>query len=104
MDPSTSIFLLYVSVMLIFAFMLRSLLPSPHYYGILIMVGILVFILMYPVPNIYSAAQYSIVQRPIRDRIDELVWENEPNPEVVAEKVPEPKMPVAPKPIVIKTK
>ena len=76
--------------------MIRSLLPSLHYYGILLMVGILVFILIYPIPNVYSAAEYSIVKRPMYDRMDELEWENE--------KVPEPKMPVAPKPIVILTK
>jgi hypothetical protein len=79
--------------MMIVAFMIRSLLPSPHYYAILLMVGILVFIVIYPIPNIYSAAEYSIIQRPMYDRIDDLEWENE--------KVPEPKMPVAPKPIVI---
>ena len=84
--------------------MIRSLLPSPHYYGILLMVGILVFIVIYPIPNIYSAAEYSIVRRPMYDRIDDLEWENEPNSKVTSEKVPEPKMPVAPKPIVIKTK
>jgi len=93
MDSSTSIFLLYVFIMMIVAFMIRSLLPSPHYYAILLMVGILVFIVIYPIPNIYSAAEYSIIQRPMRDRIDNLEWENE--------KAPEPKMPVAPKPIVI---
>ena len=90
--------------MLIVAFMIRSLLPSPHYYGILLMVGILVFIVIYPIPNIYSAAEYSIVRRPMYDRIDDLEGENEPTPTVKPEKVPEPKMPVAPKPIVIKTK
>ena len=104
MHNSTSIFFLYVFIMLIVAFMIRSLLPSPHYYGILLMVGILVFIVIYPIPNIYSAAEYSIVRRPMYDRIDDLEWENEPTPTVKPEKVPEPKMPVAPKPIVIKTK
>ena len=93
MDSSTSIFLLYVFIMMIVAFMIRSLLPSPHYYAILLMVGILVFIVIYPIPDIYSAAEYSIIQRPMQDRIDDLEWENE--------KAPEPKMPVAPKPIVI---
>ena len=110
MDSSTSIFLLYVFIMMIVAFMIRSLLPSPHYYAILLMVGIMVFIVIYPIPNIYSAAEYSIIQRPMydpllekqsmlfrfqrnMDRIDDLEWENE--------KAPEPKMPVAPKPIVI---
>ena len=96
MDSSTSIFLLYVFIMMIVAFMIRSLLPSPHYYAILLMVGIMVFIVIYPIPNIYSAAEYSIVRQPMRDRIDDLEWENE--------KVPEPKMPVAPKPLIIKTK
>ena len=93
MDSSTSIFLLYVFIMLIVAFMIRSLLPSPHYYAILLMVGILVFIVIYPIPNIYSAAEYSIIQRPMYDRIDNLEWENE--------KAPEPKMPVAPTPLII---
>jgi hypothetical protein len=93
MDSSTSIFLLYVFIMMIVAFMIRSLLPSPHYYAILLMVGILVFIVIYPIPNIYSAAEYSIIQRPMRDRIDNLEWENE--------KAPEPKMTIVPKPIVI---
>ncbi len=96
MDSSTSIFLLYVFIMLIVAFMIRSLLPSPHYYAILLMVGIMVFIVIYPIPNIYSAAEYSIIQRPMQDRIDDLEWENE--------KIPEPKMPVAPKPLIIKMK
>ena len=96
MDSSTSIFLLYVFIMMIVAFMIRSLLPSPHYYAILLMVGIMVFIVIYPIPNIYSAAEYSIIQRPMQDRIDDLEWENE--------KVPESKMPVAPKPLIIKTK
>jgi hypothetical protein len=82
--------------MLIVAFMIRSLLPSPHYYAILLMVGIMVFIVIYPIPNIYSAAEYSIIQRPMQDRIDDLEWENE--------KIPEPKMPVAPKPLIIKMK
>ena len=81
---------------MIVAFMIRSLLPSPHYYAILLMVGIMVFIVIYPIPNIYSAAEYSIIQRPMQDRIDDLEWENE--------KVPESKMPVAPKPLIIKTK
>jgi hypothetical protein len=96
MGQETSIFLLYVFIMLIVAFMIRSLLPSPHYYAILLMVGIIVFIVIYPIPNIYSAAEYSIIQRPMQDRIDDLEWENE--------KIPEPKMPVAPKPLIIKTK
>jgi len=96
MDSSTSIFLLYVFIMMIVAFMIRSLLPSPHYYAILLMVGIMVFIVIYPIPNIYSAADYSIVRQPMRDRIDELEWNNE--------KAPEPKMPVAPKPLIISTK
>jgi hypothetical protein len=96
MDSSTSIFLLYVFIMMIVAFMIQSLLPSPHYYAILLMVGIMVFIVIYPIPNIYSAAEYSIIQRPMQDRIDDLEWENE--------KVPEPKMPVAPKPLIIKMK
>jgi hypothetical protein len=104
MHNSTSIFLLYVYVMLIVAFMLQSLLHSPYYYAILLMMGIIVFIVIYPIPNIYSAAKYSIVRRPMYDRIDDLEWENEPNSEVVSEKAPEPKMPIAPKPIVIKTK
>lgn len=95
MGRETSIFLLYIIMMLIVAFMLRSLLPSPHYYAILIMLSILLFILMYPIPTIYSAAEYSIVKRPMRDRMDQLEWENE--------KVPEPKMPVAPKPLIIST-
>ena len=82
--------------MLIVAFMIRSLLPSPHYYGILLMVGIMVFIVIYPIPNIYSAAEYSIVRRPMQDRIDDLEWENE--------KVTEPKMTIVPKPIVIPMK
>jgi hypothetical protein len=60
------------------------------------MVGIMVFIVIYPIPNIYSAAEYSIIQRPMQDRIDDLEWENE--------KIPEPKMPVAPKPLIIKMK
>lgn len=81
---------------MIVAFMIRSLLPSPHYYAILLMVGIMVFIVIYPIPNIYSAADYSIVRQPMRDRIDELEWNNE--------KAPEPKMPVAPKPLIISTK
>lgn len=95
MRESTSIFLLYVFIMMIVAFMIRSLLPSPHYYAILIMMGILVFIVIYPIPNIYSAAEYSIIQRPMKDRIDNLEWENE--------KVTEPKMTIIPKPLIIKT-
>jgi hypothetical protein len=95
MNSSTSIFLLYVFIMLIVAFMIRSLLLSPYYYAILLMIGIIVFIVIYPIPNIYSAAEYSIVRRPMRDLIDELEWENE--------KAPDPKIPVAPKPIVITT-
>jgi hypothetical protein len=96
MGRETSIFLLYVFIMLIFAFMLRSLLPSPHYYAILIMVSILVFILMYPIPNIYSAAEYSIVNQPMRDRFDDLEWYNE------KQSVPtEPTMPIVPKPLII---
>jgi len=77
--------------------MLRSLLSSPHYYGILLMAGIFVFILIYPVPNIYSAAEYSIVNRPMRDRIDQLEWNNEKQ----SDKPSEPNMPIVPKPIVI---
>jgi hypothetical protein len=79
--------------MLIVAFMIRSLLPSPHYYAILLMVGIIVFIVIYPIPNIYSAAEYSIIQRPMQDRIDDLEWENE--------KTSEPTLMIVPKPIVI---
>ena len=82
--------------MMIVTFMIRSLLPSPHYYAILLMVGIMIFILIYPIPNIYSAAEYSIVRRPMYDRIDDLEWENE--------KVSEPKMTIVPKPLVISTK
>ena len=93
MDPSTSIFLLYVFIMMIVAFMIRSLLPSPHYYAILLMVGIMVFIVIYPIPNIYSAAEYSIVKRPMYDRFDELEWNNEQKSE--------PSEPIVPKPIVI---
>jgi len=93
MGQETSIFLLYIFIMLIVAFMIQSLLPSPHYYAILLMVGIIVFIVIYPIPNIYSAAEYSIVKRPMYDRFDELEWENE--------KAPEPKMPVAPTPLII---
>ena len=96
MDPSTSIFFLYVFIMLIVAFMIRSLLPSPHYYGILLMAGIIVFIVIYPIPNIYSAAEYSIIQRPMQDRIDNLEWENE--------KQSEPSKQIVPKPLIIKTK
>lgn len=96
MDSSTSIFLLYIFIMMIVAFMIRSLLPSPHYYAILIMMGILVFIVIYPIPNVYSAAEYSIVRRSMYDRIDDLEWENE--------KVTEPKMTIVPKPIVIPMK
>ena len=99
MGRETSIFLLYVCVMLIFAFMLRSLLSSPHYYGILLMLGILVFIIIYPVPNIYSAAQYSIVNRPMHDRFDQLEWNNEKQ----SEKPTEPTMPIVPKPLIIST-
>ena len=76
--------------------MIRSLLPSPHYYGILLMVGILVFIVIYPIPNIYSAAEYSIVRQPMRDRIDNLEWENE--------KQSEPSKQIVPKPLIIKMK
>jgi len=97
MGRESSIFLLYMFVMLIFAFMLRSLLSSPYYYAILLMLSILVFILMYPVPNIYSAAEYSIVNRPMRDRFDQLEWYNEKQ----SEKPSEPKMPIVPKPIII---
>ena len=56
----------------------------------------MIFILIYPIPNIYSAAEYSIVRRPMYDRIDDLEWENE--------KVSEPKMTIVPKPLVISTK
>ena len=56
----------------------------------------MVFIVIYPIPNIYSAAEYSIVRRPMQDRIDDLEWENE--------KVTEPKMTIVPKPIVIPMK
>jgi len=100
MDSSTSIFLLYVFIMLIFAFMIRSLLPSPHYYAILLMVGIMVFIVIYPIPNIYSAAEYSIVKRPMRDRFDELEWYNEKQ----SDKPSEPTIPIVPKPLIISTK
>ncbi len=96
MHNSTSIFLLYVFIMLIIAFMIRSLLPSPHYYAILLMVGIIVFIVIYPIPNIYSAAEYSIVKRPMYDRFDELEWNNE--------KQSEPSDPIVPKPLIISTK
>jgi hypothetical protein len=82
--------------MMIVAFMIRSLLPSPHYYAILLMVGIIVFIIIYPIPNIYSAAEYSIVKRPMYDRIDELEWNNE--------KQSEPSDPIVPKPLIISTK
>jgi hypothetical protein len=41
------------------------------------MIGIIVFIVIYPIPNIYSAAEYSIVKRPMYDRFDELEWNNE---------------------------
>jgi ABC-type transport system involved in multi-copper enzyme maturation permease subunit len=99
MDHSTSIFLLYVFIMLIIAFMLRSLLPSPHYYGILIMVSILVFIIIYPIPNIYSAAEYSIVKRPMYDRFDELEWNNEKQ----SNNPSEPTMQIVPKPLIIST-
>jgi hypothetical protein len=96
MNSSTSIFLLYVFIMLIVAFMIRSLLPSPHYYAILLMMGIIVFIIIYPIPNIYSAAKYSIVKRPMYDRFDELEWNNE--------KQSEPSMQIVPKPLIISTK
>ena len=73
--------------------MIRSLLPSFHYYAILLMVGIIVFIVIYPIPNIYSAAEYSIAKQPMRDRFDELEWYNE--------KASEPKMQIVPKPLII---
>jgi len=96
MNSSTSIFLLYVFIMLIVTFMIRSLLLSPHYYAILLMIGIIVFIVIYPIPNIYSAAEYSIVKRPMYDRFDELEWYNE------KQSVPtEPKMSIVPKPLII---
>jgi hypothetical protein len=96
MNSSTSIFLLYVFIMLIVAFMIRSLLSSPHYYAILLMVGIIVFIIIYPIPNIYSAAEYSIAKQPMRDRFDQLEWNNE------QKSVPsEPTLTIVPKPIVI---
>ena len=96
MNRSTSIFLLYVFIMLIVTFMIRSLLLSPHYYAILLMIGIIVFIVIYPIPNIYSAAEYSIVKRPMYDRFDELEWYNE------KQSVPtEPKMSIVPKPLII---
>ena len=96
MNSSTSIFLLYVFIMLIVTFMIRSLLLSPHYYAILLMIGIIVFIIIYPIPNIYSAAEYSIVKRPMYDRFDELEWYNE------KQSVPtEPKMSIVPKPLII---
>jgi len=76
--------------------MIRSLLLSPHYYAILLMIGIIVFIIIYPIPNIYSAAEYSIVKRPMYDRFDELEWYNE------KQSVPtEPKMSIVPKPLII---
>jgi hypothetical protein len=78
--------------MMIVAFMIQSLLPSPHYYAILLMVGIIVFIVIYPIPNIYSA-EYSIVKRPMYDRFDELEWNNEQKSV--------PSEPIVPKPIVI---
>lgn len=82
--------------MLIVTFMIRSLLLSPHYYAILLMIGIIVFIVIYPIPNIYSAAEYSIVKRPMYDRFDELEWYNE------KQSVPtEPKMSIVPKPLII---
>jgi hypothetical protein len=99
MGQETSIFLLYVFIMLIVAFMIRSLLPSPHYYAILLMVGIIVFIVIYPIPNIYSAAEYSIIQRPMQDRIDDLEWYNEPS----SDKPSEPTMSIVPKPLIIST-
>jgi hypothetical protein len=60
------------------------------------MVGIMVFIVIYPIPNIYSAADYSIVRQPMRDRIDELEWNNE--------KQSVPSEPIVPKPLIISTK
>jgi hypothetical protein len=60
------------------------------------MIGIIVFIVIYPIPNIYSAAEYSIVKRPMYDRFDELEWYNE------KQSVPtEPKMSIVPKPLII---
>jgi hypothetical protein len=85
MERLTSVFLLYMMIMMIIAFMLRPLIGSPLYYVILIMLAMLVFILF---------LESSSLPGPM------------PNPSwkpIEGEPLPEPTLPVAPQPLIVNT-
>jgi len=82
-------------MMIMIAFMFRFIESPPLYYLFLLMAGIVLFMMLRRTPSLYMASMYE--QKP--------QYEYKPYMDHPAgEPLPEPNMPVAPKPLIVSTR